>query len=68
MDGFERAKDNAGEAGTLADWRLWLEADDLVSPGLRESYRRTLEEFERFCVKGSVFTAEHLAAIALQTV
>ena len=32
-------KDNAGEAGALTDWRPWLEAGELLSPGLRESYR-----------------------------
>ena len=35
----------------MALWRQWLAADDLLSPGLREGYRRTLEGFEGFCLK-----------------
>jgi len=34
-----------------ADWRNWLESDHLLTPSLRESYRRTLESFDQFCVK-----------------
>ena len=34
------------DADPLADWPGWLEADGLLSPGLRESYRRTLAGFE----------------------
>lgn len=30
-----------------------MQADNTLSPGLRESYRRTLEEFEAFCRKRS---------------
>ena len=44
-------KDNAGEAGALTDWRPWLEAGELLSPGLRESCRRTPVGFEGFCRK-----------------
>jgi len=44
-------QDNVTEPGPLADWRQWLETDPLLSPGLRESYRRTLEGFEQFCRK-----------------
>ena len=35
-------KDVTPEAGSLAEWRQGLEADELLSPGLRESYRRVL--------------------------
>ena len=42
---------NPADADVLADWPGWLEADGLLSPGLRESYRRTLEGFEQFCRK-----------------
>ncbi len=34
-----------------ADWRNWLANDPLLTPGLRESYRRTLEGFNQFCLK-----------------
>ena len=34
-----------------ADWRNWLVNDYLLTPGLRESYRRTLEGFGQFCLK-----------------
>jgi hypothetical protein len=34
-----------------ADWRNWLENDHLLTAGLRESYPRTLEGFEQFCLK-----------------
>ena len=43
--------DHPADADPLADWPGWLEADALLSPGLRESYRRTLEGFEQFCRK-----------------
>ena len=43
--------DSPADADALADWPGWLEADGLLSPGLRESYRRTLEGFEQFCRK-----------------
>ena len=43
--------DHPADADPLADWPGWLEADGLLSPGLRESYRRTLEGFEQFCRK-----------------
>jgi len=38
--------DHPADADPLADWPGWLEADGLLSPGLRESYRRTLAGFE----------------------
>jgi len=44
-------QENVTEPGPLADWRQWLEADGLLSPGLRESYGRTLAGFEEFCRK-----------------
>ena len=44
-------KDSPAEANPLTDWRPWLEAEALLSPGLRESYRRTVEGFEQFCRK-----------------
>lgn len=34
-----------------ASWRNWLEKDPLLTPGLRESYQRTLAGFEQFCLK-----------------
>ena len=41
-----------GTAGNdPADWRKWLENDNSLTPGLRESYQRTLAGFERFCLK-----------------
>ena len=43
--------DHPADADPLADWPGWLEADGLLSPGLRESYRRTIEGFEQFCRK-----------------
>ncbi len=43
--------DQPADAGPWADWPGWLEADGLLSPGLRESYRRTLEGFDQFCRK-----------------
>jgi hypothetical protein len=42
-------KPNPDRPRPLDQWRQWLEADALLSPGLRESYRQTLEGFERFC-------------------
>jgi hypothetical protein len=42
-------KGNTDEALLFADWRQWLGGDELLSPGLREGYRRTLEGFEQFC-------------------
>ena len=41
--------DGATGLSSDADWRNWLENDRLLTPGLRESYRRTLEGFEEFC-------------------
>ena len=37
--------------GEFASWRNWLEQDHLLTPGLRESYQRTLAAFEQFCLK-----------------
>ena len=37
--------------GQTADWRNWLANDPLLTPGLQESYRRTLERFEQFYLK-----------------
>ena len=37
--------------GEAADRRIWLERDPLFTPGLRESYRRTLAGFEQFCLR-----------------
>ena len=34
-----------------AEWRNWLANDPLLSPGQRESYRRTLEGFDQFSLK-----------------
>jgi len=34
-----------------ADWQHWLANDPLLTAGLRESYRRTLEGFDQFCLK-----------------
>jgi integron integrase len=34
-----------------ADWRDWLANDPRLTPGLRESYRRTLTEFDQFCLQ-----------------
>jgi hypothetical protein len=44
-------KDVTPEAGSFAEWRQGLEADELLSPGLRESFRRVPEGFEQFCLK-----------------
>jgi len=35
--------------GAEAGWRSWLAAETSLSPGLQESYRRTLEGFDAFC-------------------
>jgi hypothetical protein len=43
--------DGATGLSSHADWRNWLGNDSLLTPGLRESYRRTLEGFEEFCCK-----------------
>jgi hypothetical protein len=42
-----------GETGRspTADWRNWLANDPLLTPGLRESHRPTLEGFDRFRLK-----------------
>ena len=45
-----QADQHSGRSQT-ADWRHWLSKDSSLSPGLRESYRRTLEGFDQFCVK-----------------
>ena len=37
------------ECNDPADWRKCLENDNSLTPGLRESYPRTLAGFERFC-------------------
>src|ERR1035441_1576170 len=37
------------ECNDPADWRKCLENDNSLTPGLRESYERTLAGFERFC-------------------
>jgi len=34
---------------SFPDWAGALRADDSLSPGLRESYRRTLVDFLKFC-------------------
>jgi integron integrase len=46
--------DGATGPSSPADWRNWLGNDSLLTPGLRESYRRTLEGFEEFCRKRGV--------------
>ncbi len=43
--------DGATGPSSHAHWRKWLGNDSLLTPGLRESYRRTLEGFEQFCRK-----------------
>ena len=40
-------------AGGFPGWQAALAVDASLSPGLRESYRRALEGFERFCQKRS---------------
>lgn len=49
----DASKDTAGGAGFFPRWREAVQADTSLSPGLRESYRRTLEGFEVFCHKRS---------------
>ncbi len=49
----------------MADWRQWLETDGLLSPGLRESYRRTLAGFEEFCRKRAGMQMPRAGAEAL---
>jgi integron integrase len=39
------------EPSGSASWRNWLVNDPLLTPGLRESYRRTLAGFEQFYLK-----------------
>jgi hypothetical protein len=39
------------QSAGASDWSKALRADKGLSPGLRESYRRTLEGFELFCQK-----------------
>jgi len=46
--------DGATGLSSHADWRNWLGNHSLFTPGLRESYRRTLEGFEEFCRKRGV--------------
>ena len=36
-----------------ATWRNWLTNDPMLTPGLRESYQRTLAGFEQFCLESS---------------
>ena len=62
--------DSPADADALADWPGWLEADGLLSPGLRESYRRSLEGFEQFCRKRAQVqaTSGTPAAVARVTV
>src|ERR1035437_365858 len=45
--------DKPGGAGFFPRWPEALQADNSLSPGLRESYRRTLEGFEAFCGRRS---------------
>ena len=33
----------------FSQWPEWLRADPTVSPGLQESYRRTVAEFLQYC-------------------
>jgi hypothetical protein len=33
----------------FSQWAEWLQADPTLSPGLRESYRRTVAEFLQYC-------------------
>ncbi len=42
-----------GETGRsqAADWRIWLANDPVRTPGLRESYRGTLDGFDQFCLQ-----------------
>jgi hypothetical protein len=43
------AKTTPGRGLSFPDWAIALRADDSLSPGLRESYRRTLVDFLKFC-------------------
>ena len=43
------ANSPAGRGPFFPDWPGALQADDSLSPGLRESYRRTLAGFLAFC-------------------
>ena len=43
------ANATAGRGLSFPDWAGVLRADDSLSPGLRESYRRTLVDFLKFC-------------------
>jgi integron integrase len=43
------AKSTPGRGLSFPDWAGALRADDSLSPGLRESYRRTLVDFLKFC-------------------
>ena len=43
------AKATPNRGLSFLDWAGALRADDSLSPGLRESYRRTLVDFLRFC-------------------
>ncbi len=54
-----------------ADWRHWLINDPLLSPDVREGYRRTLEGFEQFCAKrggGASASAQPTVALAREFV
>ncbi len=54
-----------------ADWRHWLINDPLLSPDVREGYRRTLEGFEQFCAKrggGAGASAQPTVALAREFV
>jgi hypothetical protein len=43
------AKATPNRGLSFPDWAGALRADDSLSPGLRESYRRTLVDFLKFC-------------------
>ena len=43
------AKTTPDRGLSFPDWSGALRADDSLSPGLRESYRRTLVDFLKFC-------------------
>ena len=49
----DTSKNTPREAGFFPRWREAIRADTSLSPGLRESYRRTLESFEVFFQKRS---------------
>jgi hypothetical protein len=66
----EARNDNSSERDPLAGWAEALLADGALSPGLRESYRRTIAGFEVFCQQrvraaGSAGPLGRRAAIAL---